>query len=261
MKWFYRVALLFAIGVVLAGCAEREAVVISEKDMPAPEALYERVSSDGAPGKTLTGMLNASATVPGERYTFKMAYAASRPDRLRLEDLSMLGLPDFVLTVRGTEVRMLLPRSGEFLVGTDSSERIRKMFPPGVKPSDVVGFLFGYPPPVPGYRQIKGSVDRNRYRLDVYAGGNWAQSIWLDPATGRLSVFEAADPRGSLLYRARFSDYAQSGALVIPGRIEIDAANGAVRLSLRSTDAELRDGDDALFRLEPPPDVPVKPLP
>ncbi len=122
------VALCCLIGS-LAGCAHEEGLIVSEADMPPPEALFERLTSDAAPGKTLVGILHVAASLPGERYTFKIAAAAKRPDCLRLEDLSVIGLPDFMLTVKGDEIRMFLPRSGEFLVGTESSGHVRRIFP------------------------------------------------------------------------------------------------------------------------------------
>ena len=61
---------------LLAGCAHEEGFVVSEKDMPPPEALFERLSVDAAPGKVLTGILQVTASLPGERHSFKIAAAA-----------------------------------------------------------------------------------------------------------------------------------------------------------------------------------------
>jgi len=242
----------------LAGCAHEEGLVVSEKDMPPPEALYERLSADPAPGAMLTGILKVTASLPGERHSFKIAAAARRPDSLRLEDLSVIGVPDFMLTVQGAEVRMFLPRSGEFLIGTESSEAIRRVFPPPVKPLDLVSLLYGLPPGVAGTKTLKGSVDRNRFRLDVYAGGAWAQSLWVDPASGRMTRFATADRNGKTAYSVRFDDFTNAGPIAVPGRIEIETAGPAtVRLSLRNPEPELvtQDDDRDFFRLRPPEGV------
>jgi hypothetical protein len=243
--------------LLLGGCAHREAPAISEADMPPPAALYERLTSDPAPGRTLVGILYVIASRPGERYTFKIAAAAKRPDCLRLEDLSVIGLPDFMLTVNGAAVRMLLPRSGEFLVGTDSSQRLKHVFPSAVKPVDLVALLYGQPPgAIPDAKSLKASVDGNRYRLDVYARGRWVQSLWVDPGTGLLAKVEAADGSGKTAYRALFSDFTQTGTLMLPGRIEIETEGiEKIHLSLRNTDMELtsRDDDPDFFLLKPPP--------
>ncbi len=240
----------------LSGCAHREVSVVSEKDMPAPEALYEKITSDAEREKTLVGILYVVASGGGQRYTFKIAAAAKRPDRLRLEDLSVIGLPDFMLTVKGTEIRMLLPRSGEFMVGTDSSQHIRRVFPPAVKPVDLVALLYGQPPgATPDAKNLKGSVDGNRYRLDVFARGKWVQSLWVDPGTGLLVKAEVADANGQAAYRALFSDFTQMGSLTLPGRIEIETEGlEKIHLSLRNTDMELtsRDDDPEFFLLKPP---------
>jgi hypothetical protein len=239
----------------LAGCTHEEGFVVSEADMPPPAALFERLIADDAPGKTLVGILHVVASLPGERYTFKIAAAAKRPDSLRLEDLSVIGLPDFMLTVKGSEIRMFLPRSGEFMVGTESSERVRHIFPPAVKPLDLVALLYGQPPGIPGAKSLKGSVDGNRFRLDVYAQGTWAQSLWVDPVTGRLAKVEIADRNGNTAYQALFHDAVEVDSLTVPGRIEIETAGMAkVHLSLRNTGMELvsRDDDPDFFRLKPP---------
>jgi hypothetical protein len=245
-------ALLF---LLLAGCAHEEGIVLSEKDMPPPEALYERLTADAAPGKTLVGILHVAASLPGGRHTFKIAAAAKRPDGLRLEDLSVIGLPDFMLTAKGAEIRMFLPRSGEFWVGTESSEHVRRLFPPAVKPLDLVALLYGQPPGVSGAKSLKGSVDGNRFRLDMYARGTWAQSLWVDPATGRLAKVEIADGRGNTAYKVSLHDFVEMGSLAVPSRIEIETEGMAkVRLSIRNTDMELvlRDDDPDFFRLKPP---------
>ena len=244
--------------VLLAGCAHEEGLVVSEKDMPPPEALFERLSADAAPGKILTGILHVTASLPGERHSFKIAAAARRPDSLRLEDLSVIGLPDFMLTVQGAEVRMFLPRSGEFLIGTESSEQIRRIFPPSVKPLDLVALLYGQPPGIPGAKTLKGSVERNRFRLDVYAGGHWAQTLWVDPASGRMTRLDIADRSGNTAYKALFHDFTDAGPITVPGRIEIETAGPAtVRLSLRNAEPEFvtQDDDRDFFRLRPPEGV------
>jgi hypothetical protein len=239
----------------LAGCAHEKEMAVSEADMPPPEALYERLTADAAPGKSLIGILHVVASLPGERYTFKIAAAAKRPDCLRMEDLSVIGLPDFMLTVKGDEIRMFLPRSGEFQVGTESSEHVRRVFPPAVRPLDLVALLYGQPPGVPGAKSLKGSIDRNRFRLDVYARGAWAQSLWVDPATGRLAKVEVADRDGKTTYRAMLQDFVEMGSLVVPSRIEIETEGMAkIRLSIRNTDLEIvtRDDDPDFFLLKPP---------
>ena len=248
------VIICFLFGA-LSGCAHKEASVISEADMPPAEALYEKITSDTEPGKTLAGILYVVASAPGTRYTFKIAAAAKRPDRLRLEDLSVIGLPDFMLTVSGSEIRMFIPRSGEFLVGTESSEHVRRVFPPSVRPLDLVALLYGQPPSVPGTKSLKGSIDRNSFRLDIYTRGNWSQSLWVDPQTGRLAKAEIADSYGKTAYRASFSAYTELGSATLPARIEIETAGvESVRISIRNTDMELvtRDDDAEFFLLKPP---------
>ena len=128
-KLFILLAVCCLIGS-LAGCAHEEGIVLSEKDMPPPEALYERLTADAAPGTSLTGILHVVASLPGERYTFKIAAAAKRPDCLRLEDLSVIGLPDFMLTVKGDEIRMFLCPFGGVSGGDGIIGSCRAHLPP-----------------------------------------------------------------------------------------------------------------------------------
>jgi hypothetical protein len=248
----------------LGGCAHKEVPVISEADMPPPDALFARLTSDPAPGKTLVGILYVVASLPGERYTFKMVAAAKKPDRLRLEDLSVIGLPDFMLTVCGPDIRMLLPRSGEFLTGSDSSQRLRRVLPSAVKPVDLIALLYGQPPgATPDARSLKGAVDGNRFRLEVYARGQWVQTLWVDPATGLLVKAEVADGKGKTAYNVQFYNFTKTGPLTLPGRIEIETEGfEKIHLSLRNTDMELtsRDDDPDFFLLTPPSGLTPQPL-
>jgi hypothetical protein len=259
-----KLIILFCLLGALGGCAHKEVSVISEADMPPPDALFAKLTSDPASGKTLVGILYVVANRQGERYTFKMVAAAKKPDRLRLEDLSVIGLPDFMLTVRGPEIRMLLPRSGEFLTGSDSSQRLRRVFPSAVKPVDLIALLYGQPPgATPDTKSLKGSVDGNFFRLEVYARGKWVQTLWVDPRTGCLSKIEVADRDGRTAYRALFLDFTQTGPLTLPGRIEIETEGlEKIHLSLRNTDMELtsQDDDPDFFLLKPPPGMTPQPL-
>ena len=222
----------------------------------APGSTLRKTHRRCRPGKTLIGILHVVASLPGERYTFKIAAAAKRPDCLRLEDLSVIGLPDFMLTVKGAEIRMFLPRSGEFLVGTESSEHDPAHLPARGETAGPRGApLRATPRAYSSAKSLKGSVDGNRFRLDVYARGTWVQSLWVDPATGRLAKIEIADGHGNTAYRALFHDFVEMGSLTVPARIEIETEGMAkVRLSLRNTDMELvsRDDDPDFFLLKPP---------
>ncbi|HTZ41367.1 MAG TPA: DUF4292 domain-containing protein [Syntrophales bacterium] len=253
-----KLVILFCLLGSLAGCAHREFPVLSEADMPPAETLYSKITAAHDPEKTLTGILRVVAGAPGTRYSFKIAAAAKRPDRLRLEDLSVIGLPDFMLTVNGSDVRMFFPRTGEFLVGTESSAPIRRIFPPSVRPLDLVALLYGQPPNIFGTVSLKGSIDDNRFRLDIYTGGNWAQSLWVDPQTGRLAKAEIADSHGKTAYRASFSSYTEMGSAALPARIEIETTGmDAVRVSIQNTEMELvaRDDEAEFFHLKPPEGV------
>jgi hypothetical protein len=250
-----KLIILFCLLGALGGCAHKEVSVISEADMPPAEALYEKITSNTDPGKILAGILHVVASAPGTRYTFKIAAAAKRPDLLRLEDLSVMGLPDFMLTVNGSDVRMFFPHTGEFLVGTESAAPIRRIFPPSVRPVDLVSLLYGQPPSISGAKSLRGSIDENRFRLDIYARGNWSQTLWVDPQTGRLAKAEIADSNGKKAYRASFSAYTETGSETLPARIEIETTGmESVRISIRNTDMELvaRDDEAEFFHLKPP---------
>jgi hypothetical protein len=240
---------------LLAGCAHREVSTLSEADMPPSEALYEKITSEIDPDKTLTGILHVVASAPGTRYTFKIAAAAKRPDRLRLEDLSVIGLPDFMLTVNGADVRMFFPRTGEFLVGTESAAPIRRIFPSSIRPLDLVPLLYGQPPSISGPKTLKGSIDENFFRLDIYTRGNWTQSLWVDPKTRHLAKANIASSDGKTAYRASFSAYTDTGTATLPARIDIETAGmESVHISIRNTDMELvaREDEAEFFHLKPP---------
>ena len=154
---------------------------------------------------------------------------------------------------------MLLPRSGEFLTGSDSSQRLRRVFPSAVKPVDLMALLYGQPPgATPDAKSLKGSVDGNRFRLEVYARGQWVQTLWVDPATGMLVKAEIADGKGKTAYKVLFYNFTKTGSLSLPGRIEIETEGlERIHLSLRNTDMELtsRDDDPDFFLLKPPPGI------
>jgi len=79
---------------------------------------------------------------------------------------------------------MFLPRSGSLWSGRIIGAYPAHL-PPAVKPLDLVAILYGNPWHLQR-EERKRPIDGNRFRLDVYAQGTWAQSLWVDPVTGRL---------------------------------------------------------------------------
>jgi len=75
----------------------------------------------------------------------KLLFFLHPPSSLRIEALSVLGPPDFFLTVEGKKLKVCLPEKNECYLGTPEAKNLAPFLPFAISPEKLVSLLMGIP--------------------------------------------------------------------------------------------------------------------
>ncbi len=240
LLWF-----ITAIGmaVTVSGCA-----VPRKSDYPV--AYPSPAAALKACEKTLPfGVVTATArieiTVNKERYPLKAAVMIKNPSSLRIESIPLFGLPDLIMTINETEMRIFMPVRGCFCTGAATAENIEKFFHVKMGGPDLVSLLLGA---VPGSGRmdeknytLTGRQEENNYRVDRKNGEGTLLSIWIDPSIHRI-VRISLSTNGKNIYDALFENLLTANELLMPQHITL-TRQPATELKIKYS--ELRQIPDA----------------
>lgn len=231
---------------------------------PAPPHDIAALMAGGA--RTVKGVLSTFADVEiqtiGRKIPLQAAVAVKLPDRLRIETLSVVGLPEMILTVQGAEARLSLPGKGLFYVG-EAAVCLGRILGFPVDPNDFVSFLVGRVPPLgddclkPGDADGEPGFMGERWNRTTKEGRVKA-SLWFAPGRNVLRGVRVFDDGGAPLYTLSFGDSDERGGVLLPMRIVIRAAG--VTTVLRYLDPEISEDGGVSFELPPPAGAAVRAL-
>ncbi|MBI4529230.1 MAG: hypothetical protein HY695_35985 [Deltaproteobacteria bacterium] len=230
--------ILFGFGAGILSCAQ----VVSE----------ESVLSESLPSKTWTvgefvGILSqriedfrslrALATVnysgPDGRAGFQEAVIVHRPDRLRLETLSPLGVI-LIVTADADELAGFHTREGLFYRGRSSKQNLLYYTQIPLELREITALLMGLPPVSlqPGWEGEGNSLYR-----DV-AGGR-REKVAFHVSLGVPASWERSGQDGTPELSAQFSDYSATTAGPFPHKIVLEARAPKLRLEIRYQEPEV----------------------
>jgi len=151
-----------------------------------------------------------------ERGRFQGAILVHRPDRLRLETLSLVGAV-LVLTANGDEVVGFLPRQKIIYRGKSSKANLFRFTQIPLELKELTSILLGLPPvKVEGSWQRDGSTLLRRFSW----GGE--ERIEFDPALGIPVRWDRLDSNGITQLSAVFSDFVSTTVGSFPSKISLE---------------------------------------
>jgi hypothetical protein len=183
--------------------------------------------------RSLRALVRVDYYGPDGRSSFQEAVLVERPERMRLETLSMLGAV-LIVTVNDKEILGFHPREGAVVRGARSKENLRRYTQIPLELYEITALLAGLPP-----------VDLNAPRRQ---NGN---ALILPSVNGKRDVvkfesddavptgWERFDGDGAIELSARFTDYIQTAAGLFPAKIEVASARDGKRLELRYQEPEV----------------------
>jgi hypothetical protein len=183
--------------------------------------------------RSLRTLARVSYVGPEGKHGFDEAVLVQRPNRLRLETLTMLGAV-LIVTANEREIIGYHPREGVMVRGASSKASLLRYTKIPLELEEITALLSGLPP-----------VDES---------DSWRQegNSLLFASNGRLRdavTFEAPQPvptqwqrfnsNGAVELSAIFSDYIQTTAGWFPSRINIEAPLQTKKLEIRFQEPEL----------------------
>ena len=258
MKRSIRSVFLLCLSLtLLTGCASRmkshPAVIPS--DVSSQEIL-SRIASKFPPDDVLLTKGRFTVESPRGRFSTGLVLFAGRPSLLRIEALSLLGLPDLIITGNDQHLKINAIREGKFYIGS-ADQDFSCFLPIYLNARDSVAFILGLPPGVQGaHDTFRGYLlEKDLYRIDLFSGVDKMQTLWVDPIRCILTKVEKYD-QGEVLYQADLDDYRQVGDHLLPGRIRIRFDRPEqLTMTLRFSSGSIRKSGEVEFDIEAPAGV------
>jgi hypothetical protein len=187
-------------------------------------------------------------------YPVKAALVVKRPSYLRMELLSLIGVPDFLLTVSPEAMKIFIPSKQEFYSGRPTVSNLEKFLPWAIDIEDMVMILTGtYPFLKEKHISYQTRLENNLLRVEMNAPSGASQIIWLGENNKLLRMIRK-DDTGEELYNVKYtyndvrSDF--------PEKIIINSADETTLLSVKYSDVKIEKSNDlSVFDLAVPVDV------
>jgi hypothetical protein len=169
---------------------------------------------------------------PEGKHGFEEAVMVQRPDRLRLETLTMLGAI-LIVTANNQEIIGYHPREGVLVRGRSSKENLLRLTQIPLELEEVTALLLGLPPvePSASWRQ-EGNL------LIFSVNGRTKDSLSFESQLPVPTQWQRFNGAGALELTARFSDYVTTPAGLFPSRINIEAPLQNKKLEIRFQEPE-----------------------
>jgi outer membrane lipoprotein-sorting protein len=228
--------LLFC-GVIaaLAGCSTVKPPILPEtlpEERRPIDDLLQTLARRNAELKSLRSLANVSYTGPDGRQSFQEIVVVRRPDRLRLETLSPLGVL-VIVTASPEELAGYHTREGVFYRGKSSRENLWRFTRIPLSVAEAASLLMGLPPGTKGEWRHEGpSIVRD-------AGNGWKETVAFQQNEALPIRWQLLNPNGQVELTAEFGDYAQTAAGPFPMRIALENPTQKRRLEIAYKDPEV----------------------
>jgi hypothetical protein len=229
---------LAAALIALSGCATVSPPPITTAG-PANRwdgaAVIEAMAQRLVQFRSLRALARVDYSGPDGKNGFQEAVLVQRPDRLRLETLTMLGAV-LIVTVNDKEIVGYHPREGLFLRGVQSKANLFRYTQIPLELDEITMLLMGLPPVDPklAWRQEQSGVVflANGLKRDLVAFAS-------DQAVP--TQWERFNDAGAVALSARFSDYKKTPQGLFPSRIFIEAPPLGQKIDVHFEEPELNE--------------------
>jgi hypothetical protein len=203
----------------------------------------------------------------GGTYAGKTVLLWREPSSLRLEPLSPLGVPLFVVVARGGSLRAYLPGRARFFEGAADAQSMARLFGVPIGSALFVRLLQGALPVAEGadagQARLAWDAGAGALRLELPPGEGLdrRQVVWLDPDDWSPRAARLGEPGAEM--EVRFGPFLDWGGARVPGWMEVAGPGRASRLRLEVPSPPApppADFPDSVFHLPVPPGVQALPL-
>ncbi|MEK6711248.1 MAG: hypothetical protein AABZ64_11800 [Nitrospinota bacterium] len=203
----------------------------------------------------------------GGAYAGKAVLLWRAPSSLRLEPLSPLGAPVFVVVARGSGLRAYVPGRGRFAEGGADAQSMTRLFGVPIGSGLFVRLLQGGLPITdgvePGQVSLAWDAEAGALRMELPPGPGFErrQVVWLEPESLLPRAARVGEPGAET--GVRFGPFRAWGGPRVPEWVEVTAPRGGTRMRLEIASPPSPASvafPDSVFDLPVPPGVRVVPL-
>ena len=248
---------LFTMAVLSACTTVTPTLAPTSSQAPRWEAgqLIESINQRRAQFRSLRALARINYTGPEGRHGFDEAVLIQRPDRLRLETLSLLGAI-LIVTANEKEIVGYHPREGVLVRGQSSKANLLRYTQIPLELDEITALLSGLPP-------VDGSVAwrQEGNSLIFEPSGQIKDSLAFESEWPVPTRWQRYDGDGAVELTGHFSDYITTPAGLFPASIVLEAPLQKKKLQIRFKEPELNASiEGELFYQEKPPHVQEIPI-
>lgn len=241
------------LGLLLAGCAAKRPAPPDTvpASLPSPAALESALQGRRDALHSIRALARLRYRDAHEASTSREAIVVARPDRLRVEVLSLFGA---LFVIAANNGHMTAYSRGENTVyrGEASPENMWHYARIGMPVRDLVDIVLGTPP-----------RSSDRFGTVSYDAGRRAVMLTRTAGDGKLTVWfqsnlpvaaQQSDAWGEVLWQAAFSDYRDNEGLAVATRIHLEVPAWDRSVDIELTDIDVNPAlEDSIFELPTPP--------
>lgn len=249
--------LILIIAAALSGCATVTPPPAPQLPVPAWESakLIETLTQRREQFRTLRALARVSYVGPEGKHGFDEAVLVQRPDRLRLETLTMLGAI-LIVTADEKEIIGYHPREGVLVRGQSSKANLLRYTQIPLELEEITALLAGLPPV-----DASGPWRQQGNSLLFSPNGSLKDAVSFDSPQPVPTKWQRFNGSGVLELTALFSDYIKTGAGLFPSKINVEAPLQGKKLEIRFQEPELNATIPAeSFSQQKPPHVQEIPI-
>jgi hypothetical protein len=217
--------------------------------------LIESINQRRAQFRSLRALARINYTGPEGKHGFDEAVLIQRPDRLRLETLSLLGAI-LIVTANEKEIVGYHPREGVLVRGQSSKANLLRYTQIPLELDEITALLSGLPP-------VDGSAAwRQEGNSLIFASsGQIKDSLAFESEWPVPTRWQRFNGDGAVELTGHFSDYITTPAGLFPASIVLEAPLQKKKLEIRFKEPELNASiEGELFHQEKPPHVQEIPI-
>jgi hypothetical protein len=207
---------------IFANCAPQKPVEPIKRYIPPPEDVLKKISSTSNREEAVTATARITIKTVKGTYSQNVAIAVKKPASLRIETIPLFGTPDLLLSADVHRLKVFLPNEGHFYVGPATRENIFLFSRLYLNIDEAAAILMGTPPLLQQKGMVlKGSLEKELYRIDTFSGERLIQSLWVDLDQDTFVQTDVFNETGEIYYRVEFDDYNHVGRITRPQLVKI----------------------------------------
>ncbi len=204
--------------------------------LPVPQwessKLIESLAQRRQQFRSLRALARVNYAGPEGKHGFDEAVLVQRPDRLRLETLTMLGAI-LIVTANDQEIIGYHPREGALVRGRSSKANLLRLTQIPLELDEITALLIGLPP-------VESSAPwRQEGNALIFShNGRIKDTLAFDSQLPVPTRWQRFNGGGALELTALFSDYITTPAGLFPSKINVEAPQQGKKLEIRFQEPE-----------------------